>query len=70
MIKKVLVSIRIPEDAESMGVTNGKPVNIKDVVQIVSKHDIFKIPVSAYVITAEEFEEQNRTKMDTEGKPI
>ena len=70
MIKKVLVSIRIPEDAESMGVTAGKPVNIKDVVQIVSKHDIFKIPVSAHVITAEEFEEQNRTKMDTEGKPI
>ena len=40
MIKKVIISIRVADDAET-------PVTIKDSLQIVSKHDIFKLPISA-----------------------
>ena len=47
MMKKVIVSIRVPEDEKNL------PSNVKDTITIVSKHDIFKIPVSATIMSYE-----------------
>ena len=40
MIKKVIVTIRVSDDEQV-------PASIKDTLQIVSKHDIFKLPITA-----------------------
>ena len=49
MVKTVVVSIRVKEDE--------KPSLISDTIVINSKHEIFKIPVSANIVTNEEFGE-------------
>jgi len=41
MIKQISVSIRVAEDETDV------PSRIEDSIQIVTKHDVFKIPVSA-----------------------
>ena len=64
MIKQVSVSIRVSEDETDL------PITIKDTIQIVSKHDVFKIPVSATVISAQEFDELNQRQLQETGKPI
>ena len=63
MIKKVIVTIRVPDDTES-------PTNIKETLTIVSKHDIFKIPITAKLLSEEAWEEENKNTMATTGKPI
>ena len=53
MLKQVSVSIRVAEDESNL------PSKVEDVIQIVTKHDIFKVPVSATILSASEFEEAN-----------
>lgn len=48
MIKKINVIIRVNEDEQT-------PATVKDSIKIVSKHDIFTIPVSAQILSAEKF---------------
>lgn len=50
MIKKVIVSIRIPDDFDT-------PLVIKDTLQIMSKHDVFKLPISAKLLSEDEWDE-------------
>ena len=64
MIKKVIVSIRIPEDEKNL------PSSVKDTITIVSKHDIFKIPVTATLMSMSQFEEENRQNLEQVGRPI
>lgn len=64
MIKKVIVSIRVPEDEPNL------PVNIKDTITIVSKHDIFKLPVTATLMSLDQFAEENKQNLETVGRPI
>ena len=64
MIRTISVGIRIAEDESSV------PTSIKDTIEIVSKHDIFKIPVTARVISAADFDEENRNQMQATGNPI
>jgi len=63
MIKKVIVTIRASDDEPV-------PANIKETLQIVSKHDIFKIPITAKLLTEEAWEEENKTNLEQTGKPI
>ena len=63
MIKKVIVTIRVPEDAEV-------PANIKETLTIVSKHDIFKVPITAKLLSEAQWEEENKNNMATTGRPI
>lgn len=62
MIKQITVTIRLPEDATNC--------SIKDTIQIVSKHDVFKVPVSALVVSEDEFAELNQKQMEQTGKSI
>ena len=64
MIKKVIVCIRISEDEQNL------PSSIKDTFTIVSKHDIFKIPVTATLMSMSQFEEENRQNLEQIGRPI
>jgi len=64
MIKKVIVSIRVAEDEPNL------PANIKDIITIVSKHDIFKIPVTATLMSLDQFAEENKQNLETVGRPI
>lgn len=43
---------------------------IKDTITIMSKHDIFKIPVSAEVVSLDDFETLNQDQMQKTGKSI
>ena len=61
MIKKIIVTIRVADDAEV-------PANIKEQLQIVSKHDIFKIPVTAKLMSEDAWEEEQKEMMETQGK--
>ena len=63
MMKKVIVSIRVPEDAQT-------PATIKDTLTIMSKHDIFKLPISAKLLSEEEWDEENNNMMATQGKGV
>ena len=63
MIKKVTVSIRVPEDAET-------PATIKDTLQIMSKHDVFKLPITARLLGEDEWDEENNNMMATTGKSV
>lgn len=63
MIKKVTVCIRVPEDVEAS-------YDIKDSLQIMSKHDVFKIPITAKILGEEEWEEKNKDMMATTGKSV
>jgi len=62
MIKTLTVSIRLPE-----GEPNGI---IKETIQINSKTDVFKIPLSATILSEEEFAEKQQKEMETTGKSI
>lgn len=62
MIKTVSVGIRVAEDE--------KPSSIKETIEIVSKNDIFKIPVTARIVSVDEFDEENKKQMQTTGNPI
>lgn len=62
MMKQINVSIRLGEDVQNC--------IIKDTIQIVSKHDIFKIPVSATVVQAGEFTDLDEKQMMQTGKSI
>lgn len=48
MIKKVIVTVRVPDDSEC-------PASIKETLTIMSKHDIFKIPITAKLLKNEEW---------------
>ena len=53
MLKQISVSIRVAEDEPNL------PIKVDDVIQIVTKHDVFRIPVSANILSASEFEGAN-----------
>lgn len=50
------------EDAENR--------EIRDTIQIVSKHDVFKCPVTASIVSEDEFNALNETQMEQTGKSI
>lgn len=56
MIKQITVSIRCAEDAPNC--------SIRDTIQIVSKHDVFKVPVTAMVVSEDEFADLNETQLE------
>merc|ERR1712188_367545 len=62
MTKQVVVTVRVSEDEEN--------ASIKDTIQIVSKHDCFKIPVSATIVGDAEFDELNQKQLEQTGKSI
>ena len=64
MIKKVIVSIRVAEDEPNL------PATVKDTITIVSKHDIFKLPVTATLMSFDQFAEENKQNLETVGRPI
>ena len=53
MIKKVVVSIRVSDDEQV-------PAQIKDTLTIMSKHDIFKIPITAKLMSEDDFLEETK----------
>lgn len=63
MIKKINVMIRVNEDEPT-------PSSIKDTVSILSKHDVFSIPVTAKILSTDDFAEENKNQMQQTGKPI
>ena len=63
MMKKVIVTIRLADDAVV-------PANIKETLTIVSKHDIFKLPITAKCMSEEDWEEENKNNMATTGRPV
>ena len=63
MIKKISVIIRVGEDEQT-------PAAVKETLKILSKHDVFNIPISAHVLSAEAFDQQNRTNLEQTGKSI
>lgn len=64
MIKKVIVSIRVAEDEPNL------PATVKDTITIVSKHDVFKLPVTATLMSFDQFAEENKQNLETVGRPI
>jgi len=62
MLRKVSVLIRIPEDE--------KEETIKDTLQIVTKHETFKIPIQADIHLYDNFDEVDRRNMEEMGKSI
>jgi len=62
MIKQLVVSIRVPEDEP-----NG---TIKDTITINSKTDVFKIPLTATIVSEDEFDSMNKKQMEETGKSI
>lgn len=62
MIKVLIVSIRVPEDEPNC--------TIKDTITINSKTDVFKIPLTATIVSEDEFEEMNTKQMAETGKSI
>lgn len=63
MIKKISVIIRIGEDEQTHA-------TVKETLKILSKHDVFNIPISAQVLSTEAFDQQNRTNLEQTGKSI
>jgi len=61
MMKKVSVVIKSNEDDD---------FSVKEDIQIVTKTDIFKIPVEAQVVPAEKFEEANKESQALKGKTV
>lgn len=51
MIRRISVMIRLPEDADE-----GR---VKDTLQIVTKHETFKIPITAEIHLFDNFESTN-----------
>merc|ERR1712060_849035 len=64
MIKKVIVTISVAEDEPNL------PASIKDTITIVSKHDIFKLPATAKLMSLDQFAEENKQNLETVGRPI
>lgn len=62
MTKQIIVQIRVAED-ESNGI-------IKETIQINSKHEIFKLPIQATIVSEEEFAEMNNKQLNETGKSI
>jgi hypothetical protein len=62
MIKQIIVSIRVAEDE-----TSG---SIKETIQINSKHEVFKLPITATICSEEEFEKMNVKQLGETGKSI
>jgi hypothetical protein len=50
MIKKISILIRVSEEEPSPG-------SIKETIKILSKHDVFNIPVSASILSMEAFDD-------------
>lgn len=50
MIKKISILIRVSEEEPSPG-------SIKETIKILSKHDVFNIPVSASILSIEAFDD-------------
>ena len=48
MMKSLVVTIRVAEDEQ--------PCEINDTITIMSKHDIFKVPITASIVSADQFE--------------
>jgi len=49
MTKRLCVTIRLTEE-------NGESAKIKEEIHIMTKSDVFKVPVEATVVSKEEFE--------------
>lgn len=64
MMKKISIGIRVNEDDPD---TN---VNIKETVEIVSKHDIFKLPLTARILQKDDFTDENDKQVMEQGIPI
>lgn len=62
MIKKVSVQVRVAED-EPAG-------SIRETIQILTKHDIFQIPVTATIVEFDKFDEENKNQLEQTGRPI
>jgi hypothetical protein len=62
MIRKISVLVRLAEDEQED--------SIKDVLQIVTKHETFKIPITATIHLFENFEEVNKKHMEDMGKSV
>jgi hypothetical protein len=61
MTRKLIVGVRAD-------LSDGS--RVKEEVSIQTKHDVFKIPVEANIVTKEKFEEANRDAMISTGKSI
>ena len=46
------------------------PCTIKETLEVVSKHDIFRIPLTARVLSADEFDAHNEKHLNEAGAPI
>lgn len=53
MVKKIIVCVRVSEDEPV-------PAEIKETVKILSKHDVFTVPVTVKVLSFEAFADENR----------
>ena len=62
MLKKVSVSIRVPEDSAED--------SINEVLVIASKHESFKIPITAKIHLFENFNEAHEEHVKTVGRPL
>ena len=64
MIKKVIITIRLDSSGPDM------MKKVKEDVHIVTKSDIFKVPVEATVLSAEDFNKQQQDELAKTGKSI
>jgi len=64
MLKQISVSIRVAGDETDV------PSKVDDIIQIVTKHDVFRIPVSANILSTNDFYEENDQNLQATGKPI
>jgi hypothetical protein len=62
MTKRLVVTIRATE-GDSLG-------KIKEEIQIMTKSDVFKVPVEAVILSPEAFVKQEETALAETGKPI
>lgn len=62
MTKRLVVTIRATE-GDSLG-------KIKEEIQVMTKSDVFKVPVEALVLSLEAFERQEEAALAETGKPI
>ena len=63
MTKKVIVVIRLPPEAQDSS-------KVKEEIQIMTKNDIFKLPVEAVILGQADFDNQNNESMQKTGKSI
>ena len=62
MTKRLIVTVQA-SSAESLG-------KLKEEIQVMTKSDIFKVPVEALVLSQEEFDKQNQESFAATGKAI